>query len=429
MTRTLRPLSGLLLLFALAFCSAKDASAQDLRRPFQVGGLAFDSQRAFIDSGARCAAPEVNRFEMAKIRRDTAAFRTKNPVFAQWTGWLTINVQFTHITDGQNGMVSKEQRQQQIAQLNKSFEELRIRFKYDESAVKVLANEDWFFMTPGSSAERLAKSSQFITPERNLNFYTGALGGGLLGWATFPWDMAGDREMDGVVILHSSLPGGESAPYNLGMTAVHEVGHWLGLFHTFQDGCFGDGDFVVDTPAHDGPNFGAPEPGLKYNACDNTQGAPVQNFMNYVDDAAMNHFTSGQGARAREMTGLYRADLLLVGGDSASSLNLARIDTTRFHASPSPTPAAAPRSAPSAVGMLLGTWTGGDATLVVDELGMLTLSSGGQSVKARYAYSHDNGVLREFHRDATLSSAIRWIDADTISWTRNGQATVFRRQR
>ena len=89
-----------------------------------------------------------------------------------------------------------------------------------------------------------------------------------------------------------------------------EIGHWLGLYHTFQGGCSATGDHVGDTVAHSGPNYGKPEVGLPHNACKEGENAPVQNFMNYVDDDWMDRFTAGQVTRMRDMVGAFRPELL-----------------------------------------------------------------------------------------------------------------------
>ena len=99
-----------------------------------------------------------------------------------------------------------------------------------------------------------------------------------------------------------SLPGGAAAPYNLGDTATHEVGHWLGLYHTFQGGCIPPGDSVTDTPRVSEPNFGDPARGsIDSCATPANEGGPsvkrvdsVQNFMDYTDDICMDSFTKDQ---------------------------------------------------------------------------------------------------------------------------------------
>jgi hypothetical protein len=83
-------------------------------------------------------------------------------------------------------------------------------------------------MTYDSAEERAAKTALHVGGAGDLNFYTTG-GGGRLGWATFPWDYTNDPLMDGVVCKFDSLPGSSATPYNLGDTATHEIGHWLGL--------------------------------------------------------------------------------------------------------------------------------------------------------------------------------------------------------
>ena len=132
--------------------------------------------------------------------------------------------------------------------------------------------------------------------DRFLNCWIGSLSGGLLGYAQFP---GGPPETDGVVIRSTAFgtTGTAAAPYNLGRTATHEIGHFLNLSHIFgtDETCAG-GDMVADTPNQAGPNFG--KPNFPHVSCSNgPTGDMFVNYMDYVDDASMFMFTPQQVAR------------------------------------------------------------------------------------------------------------------------------------
>ena len=166
-------------------------------------------------------------------------------------------------------------------------------------------NAEWF-QDPGWSAEKTSYTDLIAwDPNRYLNIYTNDCGYAL-GYAIIPQyepgpdvGSSGDRIVLRWDVLGVNPPVGE--PYELNRVLVHEVGHWCGLWHVFENinsgGCDGDcystGDTICDTAKQYGPYWGCDD----QVDCDET--VPYQNHMSYSDDSCRSHFTEEQVRRMR----------------------------------------------------------------------------------------------------------------------------------
>jgi len=252
--------------------------------------------------GRGCATKDLSQAEQDAVQ--AALSQTRHEMLA--TGSVTVNVYWHVINNGTgiaNGDIPDSQIASQISVLNAAYASTPFRFTL--AGTDRTTNAAWYTTTDGTTAETQMKTALRKGTAQDLNVYSNNMGGGLLGWSTFPSSYASSPKMDGVVILFSSLPGGSAAPYNEGDTATHEIGHWFGLYHTFQGGCVKNNDGVDDTPQEKSSAFGCP---AGRDTCTRDPGAdPIYNFMDYTDDNCMNTFTAGQVARTDSMWTTYRA--------------------------------------------------------------------------------------------------------------------------
>ena len=150
-------------------------------------------------------------------------------------------------------------------------------------------------------------------PSKYLNLYVCSIGGGVLGYSSMPGSLAA---YDGVVIDYRffGTKGNVVAPFHMGRTTTHEVGHWLNLRHTWGDNDCGD-DLVHDTPQQREPNYGCVT--FPHISCSNdNKGDMFMNFMDYTDDGCMNMFSSGQKARIQAIFAFGGARSSLLSSDA-----------------------------------------------------------------------------------------------------------------
>lgn len=237
---------------------------------------------------------------------------------------LVVPVVFHNIVRTDNvGFLSDEQILSQIEVLNEDFGKLEgtpgdggpqsndVHLRFVLAGINRVQNDNWFDYP--ETYELDYKSALAWDSSEYLNVYTVGFADGdepLLGWAYFPQGAAGQDSTDGVVLLYDTVGrDAPNAPFNQGRTATHEVGHYLGLLHTFDpndnDGLSGTcengwdrGDLIQDTPEEAEPTFGCP---AQYQSCGldvpSTMGN-VHNYMDYTNDACMYYFTIQQANRA-----------------------------------------------------------------------------------------------------------------------------------
>jgi hypothetical protein len=285
-----------LLMTGLVACSGEPTDDVEANEPYNAGVQAPGSSTFHRGCATRDLSPEELLADQARMAAlDETTFKTASrniPVY-----WHNIRS-----ASGAGGATA-QQITASIAVLNAAF--AGSSFSFTHVTTTTTNNGTWYTCS-GGSCETQMKNALRQGGSNALNVYSNNMGGGLLGWATFPSSYTSKPKLDGVVILQSSVPGGSAAPYNEGDTLTHEVGHWLGLYHTFQGGCSNNNDYVADTAAEKSPAYGCP---IGRNTCTGNKwpgNDPIHNFMDYTDDACMFEFTAGQAARMSAQWDLYR---------------------------------------------------------------------------------------------------------------------------
>ena len=276
--------------------------------------------------GRRCATPDPTISETLESMRVVRQFQSRTAALRVGDGGpVTVPVAFHVLSEGSGagrGDVPTEWLEAQVDTLNAAFAAFDVRFAL--SLVNRVENADWYRgLRLGSSQERALKGELALDPARVLNVYTADLASDFLGWATPPAAGSESDVIDGVVLLDQALPGGDAAPYNLGHTGTHEVGHWLGLLHTFSGGCTEPNDGVADTPQERSGASGCP---TTRDSCPLDPGTdPVRNYMDYSDDACMTEFTAGQVERSLALMGEFRPTVV-AGGYGLATVPLADVE-------------------------------------------------------------------------------------------------------
>jgi hypothetical protein len=230
-----------------------------------------------------------------------------NALFKITASTVTIPV-IVHVVYASSGTgnISDSQVRAQVDTLNATFTRAGTKYRFYLAGVSRTQNDNWHNAGLGSQAVLDMTNALAVDTKHALNIYVinaGLYAGWVIRW---PWEVSESSPHHGVVVHYGSVPGGHITNFNYGYTATHEAGHYLGLYHTFQNGCTPPGDEVDDTPYHL-ENYGCPTPNP--DTCPQSGLDPIHNYMNYTNDPCYREFTSGQGSRMDAIVGQYKPSL------------------------------------------------------------------------------------------------------------------------
>lgn len=288
----------------------------------------WHASEGFARHGGRCATkPSANAGERGDDNRGDGCgqFETDVSNDFDFGGTQAIPVVFHVITlddevniEDCTGHVSPAVLQQQIDVINEDFGgasgagAAETQFAFSLAGISYLRNDDWH--SQAETFETEYRTALNVDPDHYINVYVNSCDG-FLGWAYFPYGNMAGSDMDGIVIAYGSVPG-SGGSFGLGRTLSHELGHYLGLYHTFGGtsdadettcpfgDCYTNGDLICDTHPEETPSSGCTDRG--------TCGDPdsIHNFLNYTRDSCMTEFTDEQAIRLRCTLMTFRSTFL-----------------------------------------------------------------------------------------------------------------------
>jgi len=295
-----------LLVAVLAVPAVTPVQAAPPERLLPLPDVTLHPRGGHARSGVRCAADEVNRpFRGAHAQpRAAAGLSGTSALVGDRVVPVAIHVIYSTKRGQQLGNVSQAQIDDQIQILNDAY--AGKGFSFYLASVDRTQNNKWFTNCYNIGTEYEMKQALAVDPATTLNIYTCQPSQNILGYAYLPSSFPEDDYRHGVVLPYETLPGGGFGHYSLGDTATHEVGHYLGLEHTFENGCSAPGDYVDDTPYESSPDYYCTG---GRDTCPSAGLDPNQNYMDYGDDVCMIEFTAGQATRMADQTSTYHPTL------------------------------------------------------------------------------------------------------------------------